>query len=470
MAQDRHKQGLTRATLGLALALGAAPAAADPDGPTQPQLDPNPYGSLGTLLPDGVDAGHPFFQPLGTNSRSCATCHRPASGFGLSLRDVQRLFAATLGADPLFATFDGADCPSKRGAPTEIHSLLLARGVIRIPLPWPPRDAAGAPVEPEFVLTITPADDPTGCNTGPDHGPAAGTVSVYRRPPSAAQMNFKTLRADGQGLPLQGSLMWDGRQPTLEAQAIEASQSHLQAAHSPDEAVLARLVALQTGTFTAQLADLAAGPLDAQGAMGGPANLKAQIPLPAGGTTFTEFTAWAGRAGRQGSIARGEALFNGREFAVRDVDGFNERPGVGNPAQGVTCSTCHNIGASGADFFADPQRNIGIGGTGVRSGGPLPAADLPRFTLTCRKGSRPGFLGLGPIVTNDPGRALITGKCADIGRFTVPQLRALAAREPYFHDGSAHSLDEVVEFYERRFALGLTAGARQDLINFLAAL
>jgi cytochrome c peroxidase len=302
------------------------------------------------------------------------------------------------------------------------------------------------------------------------HGVAAGTVSVYRRPPSAAQMNFKTLRADGQGPPLQGSLMWDGRQPTLEAQAIEASQTHLQAAHSPDQTILAKLVALQTGAFTAQLSDSAAGPLDAQGALGGPAGLQAQIPLPAGGTTFAEFAAWAGRPGRPGSIARGEALFNGREFAVRNVDGFNERPGVGNPAQGVTCSTCHNIGASGADFFADPQRNIGIGGTGVKAGGPTPASDLPRFTLTCRKGSRPGFLGLGPVVTNDPGRALITGRCADIGRFTVPQLRALAAREPYFHDGSAKSLEEVMDFYERRFDLGLSAAERQDLINFLAAL
>ncbi|MGE3291508.1 MAG: hypothetical protein AB7I59_16345 [Geminicoccaceae bacterium] len=460
---------LPLAVLWIALALGPATAMADQAG-AQPRLDPNPYGALGTLMPDAADARHPFFQPLGTNGRACATCHRPASGFSLSLRDVRELFKATDGRDPLFAAFDGADCPTKDGDPAEVHSLLLNRGVIRIPLPWPPRDAAGAPIQPEFELAITPADDPTECNTGSDHGLAAGAISVYRRPPSAAQMNFKTLRADGEGPPLRGSIMWDGRRPTLEAQAVEASQTHLQATRSLSEQQLAQLVALQTGTFTAQLADLAAGPLDAGGGLGGPANLKAQIPLPAGGTTFSEFSAWTGQPGRRGSIARGEALFNGREFAVRNVDGFNEKPGVGNPAQGVTCSTCHNIGASGADFIADPQRNIGIGGTAVRAGGPPPAPDLPRFTLTCRKGSRPGFLGLGPVVTNDPGRALITGKCADIGKFTVPQLRALAAREPYFHDGSAKSLDEVLDFYDRRFAIGLSPEERQDLLNFLAAL
>jgi cytochrome c peroxidase len=74
------------------------------------------------------------------------------------------------------------------------------------------------------------------------------------------------------------------------------------------------------------------------------------------------------------------------------------------------------------------------------------------------------------MVTNDPGRALVTGRCADIGKFTVPQLRGLAGREPYFHDGSAGSLAEVVGFYDRRFAIGLTAEERQDLVNFLAAL
>ncbi len=73
-------------------------------------------------------------------------------------------------------------------------------------------------------------------------------------------------------------------------------------------------------------------------------------------------------------------------------------------------------------------------------------------------------------MTNDPGLALVTGKCADIGRFTIPQLRALAAREPYFHDGSARTLREVVEFYDRRFGLGLGVRDKQDLASFLAAL
>ena len=64
----------------------------------------------------------------------------------------------------------------------------------------------------------------------------------------------------------------------------------------------------------------------------------------------------------------------------------------------------------------------------------------------------------------------ITGQWADIGKFKGPVLRALAARAPYFHNGSASSLDAVLDFYETRFKLGLTPGERADVLAFLRAL
>jgi len=67
-------------------------------------------------------------------------------------------------------------------------------------------------------------------------------------------------------------------------------------------------------------------------------------------------------------------------------------------------------------------------------------------------------------------RALITGKCADIGKVTVSTLRGLASRAPYFHDGSAATLMDVVNFYDRRFSIGLSAQEKIDLVNFLNAL
>jgi len=51
-----------------------------------------------------------------------------------------------------------------------------------------------------------------------------------------------------------------------------------------------------------------------------------------------------------------------------------------------------------------------------------------------------------------------------------PILRGLAARAPYFHNGSAGSLSDIVTFYEKRFNVGFTAQEKADLIAFLNSL
>jgi cytochrome c peroxidase len=89
--------------------------------------------------------------------------------------------------------------------------------------------------------------------------------------------------------------------------------------------------------------------------------------------------------------------------------------------------------------------------------------DLPLYTLRC--------VSTGKIVrTTDPGRALVTGKCRDIGGFKLPTLRALATRAPYFHHGGAATLDDVVTFYDGRFGIGFTPAERADLLAFLRSL
>ena len=70
----------------------------------------------------------------------------------------------------------------------------------------------------------------------------------------------------------------------------------------------------------------------------------------------------------------------------------------------------------------------------------------------------------------DPGRALISGKCADIGKVKGPILRGLASRAPYFHNGTGTTLLDVVKFYEQRFGIAFTNQDEQDLVNFLNAL
>jgi len=88
---------------------------------------------------------------------------------------------------------------------------------------------------------------------------------------------------------------------------------------------------------------------------------------------------------------------------------------------------------------------------------------MPVYTL------RHKMTGTIKLVT-DPGRALITGKWKDVGRFKGPILRGLAGRAPYFHNGSAATLLDAVNFYDVRFGLGLTNQQKADLVAFLRAL
>ena len=70
----------------------------------------------------------------------------------------------------------------------------------------------------------------------------------------------------------------------------------------------------------------------------------------------------------------------------------------------------------------------------------------------------------------DPGRALITGQWKDVGRFKGPILRGLVGRAPYFHNGSATTLEDAVNFYDVRFDLNLTQRQKDDLVAFLRSL
>ena len=65
---------------------------------------------------------------------------------------------------------------------------------------------------------------------------------------------------------------------------------------------------------------------------------------------------------------------------------------------------------------------------------------------------------------------MISGKCADIGKTKGPILRGLAARAPYFHNGSAATLADVVSFYDVRFHLNLSEQEKADLVAFLRSL
>ena len=94
----------------------------------------------------------------------------------------------------------------------------------------------------------------------------------------------------------------------------------------------------------------------------------------------------------------------------------------------------------------------------------LPVYRIDRCPNPFNKGEPESFY------TTDPGKALVTGLCSDFNRGKGPILRGLAARAPYFHSGGAANLNELVNFYNQRFQMNLTAEQKRQLAAFLNSL
>jgi hypothetical protein len=453
----------------------------------------NPLGSLRVLLADGPQAtkGHPFFEPLGHNGRACVTCHQPADAMSLSAQTARSRWEATGGRDPLFAAIDGSNCPSLPQADRASHSLLLDFGLIRIQRPWPPLDAAGRRITPDFSIEVL--RDPTGCNGSRDFGLAAAepSISVYRRVRPAA--NLKYLVAVGfeydpkQSLPLprdpetgillSGNLMADNRAITLNAQARDAALTHLEFADRLSPQQLQQITDFELRVFTAQQRNGVGGELDASGAEGGPKLLADSTPGMLGSDNgrpvWSEFAAWEkpgaddasltpAQREYRASVARGARVFRDRTFLISDSAGINSPMGFGNPVRN-SCVFCHNMSQMGNDV-APGQVDLGTTNQPFADAAP----HLPLFRVTCLKDPHPHYGRT--ILTHDPGFALTTGRCADVGKITLQSMRGLAARPPYFSNGSAKDLRAVIDYYERRYNIGYTEQEKQDLVNLMGAL
>jgi cytochrome c peroxidase len=432
----------------------------------------NESGVSLTLSSNGqIDRTNPFFLSLGTNGRACVHCHQPDAGWSITPSQIKQVFEQSGGMDPLFRLNDGSNSPkadvstvaNRRAA----YSMLLNKGNIRVGLP--------VPANAEFELAAV--DDPYGFAS-------AAELSLFRRPLPGTNVRFVS------------AVMWDGRetmtaiqQPAdlisnLLHQSNSATLGHAEAAVALKATQQQQIVNFVLGLHTAQVHDDAAGALTARGAKGGPKDLPTQdffigINDPIGmnpkGTTFDPeaiqlFGKWRNlngpsndpddfgdtksrNAARQ-AVARGEQIFNTRSIALTGVGGLNDA--LGAPMIQGTCTTCHDTPNVGNHSVA-MALNIGIADESLRT------PDMPLYTLRHKQS--------GAIVkTTDPGRALITGKWADVGKFKGPTLRTLAGRAPYFHNGMAATLADVVDFYNTRFTLNLSAQEKSDLIAFLRSL
>jgi hypothetical protein len=479
MSMSRSSKVLSAVT---ALALcGCGVEASDSEASSSAlEAAPNPAGTAETFHTSGViDRTNPFFQRLGINDRTCETCHAANQGWAITASATEALFNATGGVAAIFNPLDEGARPDADVSTVDARRATFEKTLLRLALTRFPQNI---PATAEF--NVIAVDDPSGFSQ------LTPTLRLTRfRRPTATANEAKVASTNWTAGP--------GDVPTGLANTVNgAARFHAQ---RPDTVPLAQQIAardFQLGIFFAQTVDRKAGRLDAAGAKGGPVNLSMQpfyvgindmtgadpTGRPFSRKVFDIFDAWSvfntgssgsgssgsgssgsGSSGSGGggsdrdraraAIYRGQEIFNFHEFPITGVRGINDV--FGQATVMGTCSTCHNVpNVGGHAVFR--MFDIGAADEEFCSG------DIPMLTIQHKV--------TGEIrKVCDLGRGG-NGVWADVGGFRAPPLRGLAARAPFFQDGKARDIKEVVEFYHHRFDLDLGGDQRDDLVAFLSAL
>lgn len=384
-------------------------------------------GTAATFSSAGfVDLENEFHSPQGSNGRSCGTCHLVQAGWSVRPLDVALKFALTGGTDPIFNLLD-ADSPtadvSTVGARSAAYSM-LRKGLFR----------RGGAVPANAEYEIIAVDDPLGA------GGSLTRFEAFRRPLATANFHI----AKNVGWHDQNTNGSGGVHAGLVSQVAGNITGSQQGPAGTPETIEA-IVGYEQGLSFAQQFVLGAGILTACGARGGPEHLASQAPVNG---RFDLFDAWLGltpgsctskaQDTKRAQIARGQELFN-----------------ANNPGGG-SCRGCHNAANNGSNV-GGVLFDIGASRAAFRQPG------MPLYTVRNK-------VTLEERQTTDPGRALRSGRWADMDRFKTPSLRGLAARAPYFHNGIALTLRDVVRHYEVALGFVYTPQEEADLVAFLQAL
>lgn len=315
------------------------------------------------------------FPDVHGNGRTCATCHVPEQAFQLTPQNVearyqalqQRLLTDPQADDPLFRSIDANDGVADF---TNLRQHALVRVTVRLPT-----DANGQKL-------VWPADDPD-----------ATKVSLWRSAPTVLNTAITA--------PYQ----LDGRQPTLQSQALGALIDHSQITVAPRPQFLDAVAAFEGSQFSSEPVKLLA---DA---------LATGQPLPPTDPPLNELE------------TRGKALFDHH------------------------CAVCH--GGPALTTVLPAADGPGIRNIFVSKPVPPFAEDLP-FAPSPLQPRLWAFRVPGqtdPVVvpSTDPGRALLTGDIANLNEFDVPTLFGISKTAPYFHDNSAATLEDVMRHYQLLF-------------------
>lgn len=357
-----------------------------------------------------------YFTPQGSNGRDCATCHVPDDGWSIRPATVVALFEASDGLDPIFVNNLDTDTPTSDMSTVEARwnaTTMLRQGKFtRRVSPPAVRD-----------YTVIAASDPFGVGT-------TSSLWFFRRPLPTANFRSHTVMWDGAntvGTSLRDGLIKQARSNVTGAQ---------QGAPAPD-AIIFDIVDFEMALYNAQLIVNGTGRLDAGDARGGPETASTQALVDG---RFNLYDAWASTGSpKRKQIYRGQEIFNNV-----------------NAASGRTCRGCHNAANNGQN----------VGGTLFDIGASRPQFARPDMAVyTFRRNSDSAI-----VQSTDPGRGIRSGNFADLNRFKTPNLRGLSARAPYFHNGIAATLLDVVRHYETALGFVFTSQEEADLVAFLTAL
>ncbi|HDY82984.1 MAG: cytochrome-c peroxidase [Gammaproteobacteria bacterium] len=148
------------------------------------------------------------------------------------------------------------------------------------------------------------------------------------------------------------------------------------------------------------------------------------------------------------------------------------------------CVSCHRIEQTTALFIDNRFHNIGIGFKRMQG---QEAATAAEFIRAKRQGADVDITVLTQENMSELGRFAVTENPTEIGAFKTPTLRNIEVTQPYMHDGSLKTLEDVVTFYNNGGReqekdplspfmsggikpLDLTEGEQTDLVAFLKAL
>ena len=244
---------------------------------------------------------------------------------------------------------------------------------------------------------------------------------------------------------------WDGRVNSLEEQAVEPLVNPLEMGNRSYNDVVDRLRTIDE--YPREFRSVFGKELSIEAV--GQAIAAYERTLISGDSEFDRYVA-GNRSALSEDARRGLATFRGKG----------------------RCTRCHTV-SEHRPFFTD----FAFHNTGV-------AANHPEFDRLSRLAAAATETDQAKTIIDklsrenggqELGRILVTYQIFDIGSYRTPSLRNIALTAPYFHDGSAKTLEDVVEFYNRGGKdnfnrewdleeLHLTDPEQRELIAFLKSL